>query len=63
MWDVIRCSVVSKKTYVDDVFSTYLYKGTGSTQTITNNINVSEEGGMTWLKRRDNTGFHYIYDS
>ena len=50
-------------TYVDDVFSTYLYKGTGSTQTITNNIDVLTEGGMTWLKKRNASGFHYIYDS
>lgn len=28
------------QTYVDDVFSTYLYTGNGSTQTITNGINL-----------------------
>lgn len=28
-------------TYVDDVFSTYLYTGTGATQTITNGIDLS----------------------
>ena len=27
--------------YVDDVFSTYLYNGNGSTQTITNGIDLS----------------------
>ncbi len=30
----------SKSTYVDDVFSTYLYKGNGSTKTITNGIKL-----------------------
>ena len=39
--------------YVDDVFSTYLYDGTGSTQTITNGIDLSGEGGMVWFKQRD----------
>ena len=39
-------------TYVDDVFSSYLYKGTGATQTITNEIDLSGEGGLVWIKNR-----------
>ena len=39
---------------VDDVFSTFLYDGTGSTQTITNNIDLSGEGGLVWIKTRTN---------
>ena len=39
-------------TYVDDVFSTFLYDGTGSAQTITNNIDISGEGGMVIIKNR-----------
>jgi len=42
--------------YVDDVFSTYLYTGNGSTQTITNNIDLAGEGGMVWLKARTSGG-------
>ena len=38
--------------YVDDVFSTYLYTGNGSTQTITNGIDLAGMGGMTWIKSR-----------
>ena len=38
--------------YVDDVFSTFLYEGTGSAQTITNGIDISGEGGLVWLKSR-----------
>jgi hypothetical protein len=41
----------SKKTYLDDVFSNYLYKGTGSAQSINNQIDMSE-GGLTWIKNR-----------
>ncbi len=40
-------------TYVDDVFSTYLYDGTGSAQTITNGIDISGEGGLVWIKNRE----------
>jgi hypothetical protein len=38
------------KLYVEDVFSTYLYTGNGSTQTITNGIDLDGEGGLVWLK-------------
>lgn len=38
--------------YVDDVFSTYLYNGTGATQTITNDIDLSGKGGLVWIKAR-----------
>jgi hypothetical protein len=48
---------------VDDVFSTFLYDGTGATQTITNNIDLSGEGGLVWTKRRDSSGDHVLYDT
>ncbi len=38
--------------YVDDVFSTFLYDGTGSTITVNNGLDLSGEGGLVWLKRR-----------
>jgi len=37
---------------VEDVFSTYLYTGNGSTQTITNGIDLAGEGGLVWTKCR-----------
>jgi hypothetical protein len=37
-----------EKVYVEDVFSTYLYTGNGSTQTITNDIDLAGEGGLVW---------------
>ena len=39
-------------TDVSDVFSTFLYEGNGSTQTITNNIDLDGEGGLVWTKNR-----------
>jgi hypothetical protein len=35
---------------IDEAFSTYLYDGNGSTQTITNGIDLSGEGGLVWIK-------------
>jgi hypothetical protein len=49
--------------YVDDVFSTYLYTGNGSTQTITNGIDLAGKGGMTWCKDRDLGGNHGLFDT
>ena len=48
---------------VEDVFSTWLYTGNGSTQTITNGINLSGQGGLVWVKSRTNAGFHAITDT
>ena len=42
-------------TYIEDVFSTYLYTGNGSTQTITNGIDLSTKGGLVWFKSRSGT--------
>jgi hypothetical protein len=41
------------KVYIEDVFSTYLYAGTGSAQTITNGIDLSTKGGLVWTKPRN----------
>jgi len=41
---------------VDQVFSTTVYTGTGSSQNIVNGLDMSGEGGLTWLKTRDNAG-------
>lgn len=51
------------QTYVDDVFSTYLYTGNGSTQTITNGIDLSGEGGLTWIKGRSGATDHQLFDT
>jgi hypothetical protein len=41
--------------YIEDVFSTWLYTGNSSTQTITNNIDLSGKGGLVWIKSRGET--------
>ena len=53
----------SPPVYVEDVFSTYLYTGNGSTQTITNGIDLAGKGGMVWLKCRSNVGDGWIQDT
>jgi hypothetical protein len=50
-------------TAIEDVFSTYLYTGNGSTQTITNGIDLAGEGGLVWSKWRGGVESHIILDS
>ena len=49
--------------YVEDVFSTYLYTGSSSNQTITNGIDLDGEGGLVWIKNRTNTTGHFLSDT
>lgn len=49
--------------YIEDVFSTWLYTGNGSTQTITNGIDLAGKGGVIWTKPRSSgvsTGNHWL---
>ena len=50
--------------YIEEVFQTWLYTGNGSTQTITNGIDLSTKGGLVWIKDR-NSGAkgHALFDT
>jgi len=61
--DAFGGGVAAVTNYIEDVFSTYLYDGTGSALTITNNIDLSTKGGMVWLKSRSNVNYHYLNDT
>jgi len=50
-------------TYVEDVFSTYVYEGTGAALAINNGIDLDGEGGMVWIKMRDDTYGHRLFDT
>lgn len=53
----------AERQYVDDVFSTYLYTGNGSTQTINNGIDLAGKGGLAWTKSRGTASGHMLYDT
>lgn len=55
-----NASQVARADYVDDVFSTYLYTGNGSTQTITNGIDLAGRGGLVWLRGRATNSFNHL---
>ena len=48
--------------YVEDVFSTYLYDGTATTNNIVNGVDLTE-GGLVWIKTRDDVEDHNLVDS
>lgn len=50
-------------TYIEQVFSTYLYTGSGGAQTITNNIDLAGDGGMVWIKGRSGATGHRLTDT
>jgi len=49
--------------FIEEVFSCFLYTGTGATQTITNNIDLSTKGGLTWIKGRSGATGHRLTDT
>ena len=58
--------VAAVPNYIEDVFSTYLYTGTGASQTITNGIDLSTKGGLVWTKTRSGGAgydWHVLVDS
>jgi hypothetical protein len=64
--DVVQAAagVGGGSEYVEDVFSTYLYTGTGlNGLQIQNGIDLAGEGGMVWVKSRSNGDPHWLVDT
>jgi len=56
--------VAADRIYVDDVFSTFLWEGNSTNnRAIANDIDLSGEGGLTWIKLRSGTDNHIFYDT
>jgi len=53
----------SPPIFIEDLFSTYLYTGTGAAQTITNGIDLSGQGGLVWEKGRSSAQFNGLVDT
>jgi hypothetical protein len=54
---------INPAAFVDALFQCHLYTGTGSDQTITNEIDLSGKGGMVWIKGRNATSNHALVDT
>ena len=62
-YDAFGGGAAAVPNYIEDVFSTYLYTGNGTSQTITNNIDLSTKGGLVWLKGRSLGYNNYLFDT
>ena len=51
-----------KSTYVDDVFSTYLWWGNETARTIPTGVD-NTEGALAWVKSRNDTHQHHLVDT
>ena len=61
---LLGVGAVATKTYVDDIFSTYVYEGDGTTShQIVNGLDLATHGGLIWGKERGNSGSHYQFDT
>jgi hypothetical protein len=49
--------------YSDSVFASHTYTGNGSTQTITNGIDLAGKGGLVWIKSRTLSQDHVLVDT
>ena len=61
--DAYGGGVAAVPQYIEDVFSTWLYTGTGASQTITNNIDLSTKGGLVWIKSRSAATNNNLFDT
>ena len=62
-YDAFGGGVPVVPNYIEEVFSTYLYTGNGTSQTITNNIDISTKGGLVWIKQRSAANSHQWQDT
>jgi hypothetical protein len=69
-FDAYGGGAAAAPVYIEDVFSTYLYTGTGNgsgttgtVATITNNVDLSTKGGLVWIKNRGRATDHGLYDT
>ncbi len=49
--------------YIEECFNTTIYTGNGTTQTITNGIDLSNKGGMVWARNRAQVSSHELTDT
>ena len=65
-YDAFGGGVPFEPIYIEQVFQNWLYTGNGSTQTITNGIDLAGKGGLVWTKFRANatsTTNHILVDT
>lgn len=61
---LLGATAAAEVVAIEDVFSTYLFTGTGAALTINNGIDLAGEGGLVWQKSRTNAAYdHNLFDT
>jgi hypothetical protein len=53
----------SPSKFIENLFSCFAYTGNSGSQTITNGIDLSNEGGLVWIKCRTQAENHRLFDT
>jgi hypothetical protein len=61
--DAYGGGVAAVPVFIEDTFSTWLYTGNTTAQTITNGIDLAGKGGLVWIKSRTSTAGHSLWDT
>ena len=59
---LLGVGAVATKTYVDDIFSTFVYTGNSTARSINNGIDFGK-GAMVWTKTRSAAYHHNLFDT
>ena len=59
---LLGVGAVAKKTYMDDVFSTYLTTGNATARSVNTGVDMTE-GGLIWSKCRTDSHSHFLFDT
>ena len=54
---------ISPSAFVDALFQTTVWDGSGSARSLTNDINLSGKGGLVWVKKRSGSAQHTLQDT
>ena len=60
---LLGVGAVATKTYVDDVFNTYVYRGSSSAQTFNTGVDLATKGGLIWNKYRTMNSPGVLFDT
>ena len=54
---------LAAKTYLAELYSTYLFRGNEAVRNINTAIDMADKGGMTWIKNRDQSYNNAVFDT
>ena len=59
---LLGVGAVATKTYIDDIFSTYLTTGNATARSVNTGVDMTE-GGLIWSKCRTASHSHFLFDT